>query len=394
MAIFSDMGITQMNSSPLVRLIVAVTQVIGRLLPFRNRSGLFFFFPFCHVGGAEKVHADIVSCFDQQKPWVFFTKRPDNEKFRPLFQGGRTFNLWLFCKYGYPFSIGIMAGLINRHTDAVVFGSNSLFYYLLLPYLRSDICKVDLLHAFGGGAETFSRPVANLLDARVVINSKTVDDFRTDYTNNGIDLKLLERIRVIENCVPIPPAIPQKATAGELKIIYVGRDSTEKRVHLVGKIAAQAKDRGIQASFTIVGNIQASSAGNGCTLTGEILDQAEMNRLYNEADLLLVTSSREGFPLVIMEAMAHAVVPVSTAVGGIPLHIAHGENGWLIDNLGDEQQIVDSFLSIIALVAADRRLLEKISKNAYEYAAARFSPALFCQSYHRLLLKDGDRGHA
>jgi len=371
-------------------------RLMGGLLPGHNKSGLFFFFPFCHIGGAEKVHSDIVNCFADKQPWVFFTKWSSRSPLlRSAFnQAARTFNWTLRLKYTYPLSAGIMAGFINRHPDAVVFGCNTLFFYKILPWLAPHVRKVDLLHAFGGGAEKFSLPTVNLLNARVVINRQTINDYETQYTNNGIDQKLLERIQVIENCVDIPPSIPKKTVARELKIIYVGRDSVEKRVHLIGKIAALVKERGIPASFTLVGDIQPSSAEGGCRLTGEILDHNEMNRLYGEADLLLLTSSREGFPLVIMEAMAHGVVPVSTAVGGISRHIQHGKNGWLVDNLDNEQFIVENFCSILAWVAADRQLLEKISRTAYEYAAANFSPALFCRSYRQLLLIDGEDENA
>ncbi len=368
----------------------------GGLIPRRNKSELFFFFPFCHIGGAEKVHSHIVNCFADKQPWVFFTKWSSRP---PLLHGAfdraaRTFDWTLRLKYTYPLSAGIMAGFINRHPNAVVFGCNTLFFYKLLPWLAPHVRKVDLLHAFGGGAEEFSLPTVNLLDTRIVINRQTVDDYATQYTNNGIDLKQLERVQVIENCVEIPPSLPQKTVKRELKIIYVGRDSVEKRVHLVCKIAALAKERGIPAQFTLVGNIQPSSVQKECTLTGEILDQLEMNQLYREADLLLITSSREGFPLVIMEAMAHGVAPISTAVGGISQHIQHGKNGWLVDSSNEEHLIVESFCSIIALVAANRPLLDKISKTAYEYASANFSPSLFCQSYRQLLQFDGGRKNA
>ncbi len=399
MPLLDDMLITKLSRTPFIRLLIRLAMPLGWLLPLCNRSSLFFFFPFLHVGGAERVHAALTNCVADQRPWVFFTKRSDNQRFRPLFPArARLFNTWFLLKHGYPFSIGIMAGLINRHTRPVVFGSNSLFYYLLLPHLRQGVKRIDLLHAFGGGAEEFSLPAVPELDARVVITSRTREDLATQYRHRGIDPRLLERVVLIPNGVEVPPSPPRRNRQGKLAILYVGRASEEKRVHLVGSIAAACSERGLTVTLTLVGDIAPETLGEGaarsCVFNGEIHDREEMNRLYATADLLLLTSSREGFPLVIMEAMAHGVVPVSTAVGGIPEHLRHGENGWLIGNHDDEELIVESACSLIAQACSDRQRLEAMSQAAYEYAVAHFSSARFCEEYRRILAPDGYDGHA
>ncbi|MDD2337894.1 MAG: glycosyltransferase, partial [Geobacteraceae bacterium] len=111
-----DMRITAMNTWVMVRFLVAIGKGIGTLFPVRNQSSLFFFFPFLHVGGAEKVHTEIVSCVAEYKPWVFFTKRSSNNSFRKLFPPQeQLYNFWVLLKYGYPLSVGVMAGVINRH---------------------------------------------------------------------------------------------------------------------------------------------------------------------------------------------------------------------------------------------------------------------------------------
>jgi len=51
--------------------------------------------------------------------------------------------------------------------------------------------------------------------------------------------------------------------------------------------------------------------------------------LYNAADALLLTSEREGAPMVVLEALASGTPVVATAVGGVPDLIRNGENGFL-----------------------------------------------------------------
>jgi len=55
----------------------------------------------------------------------------------------------------------------------------------------------------------------------------------------------------------------------------------------------------------------------------------ELPDLYNAADALLLTSEREGAPMVVLEALASGTPVVATAVGGVPDLIRNGENGFL-----------------------------------------------------------------
>lgn len=396
---YSDDTVCRISRTRLIRLLTRAAMPLGWLLPFRNRSSLFFFFPFLHLGGAERVHAALTGCVADRHPWVFFTKRSHNQRFRRLFPAqARLLNIWFLLTYGYPFSVGVMAGLINRHKNPVLLGSNSLFYYLLLPHLRQGVRRLDLLHAFGGGAEEFSLPALPELDARVVITSRTREDLAHQYRHRGIDPGLLERVILIQNSVAIPPALPRRNREGKLGILYVGRSSEEKRVHLVGRIATLCAERGLAVMVTLVGDIAPEAMGEGaarsCVLAGEIHDREHLEELYATADMLLLTSSREGFPLVIMEAMAHGVVPLATAVGGIPEHLRHGENGWLMENHDDEQLIVESACSLIAQACSDGQLLERMSRAAYEYAVSHFSSARFCEAYQRILTPHGCKQHA
>ena len=124
---------------------------------------------------------------------------------------------------------------------------------------------------------------------------------------------------------------------------------------------------------------------------GEISDSRELARIYAEADVLVLTSSREGFPLVIMEAMAHGVVPVCTDVGGIPSHVKHCVNGLLLQN-GSEQQVVEQLVSAITRLAEDRRELSELSRAAFAHARQHFSGADFCAAYREILLGQKNQG--
>lgn len=372
----------------LIRLIAGFGVLLGRALPFRNHSGLFFFFPFYHTGGAEQVHADLVTCFAAQRPWVFFAKRSHDRRFLKQFTGAaRCFDLGLLLKYSYPFSVGLLAGFIGRHPQARVFGCNSLWYYLLLPHLPPHVWCGDLLHGLGGGAEQFALPVVERLNRRVVISAGVRDNLLAFYRANSVPTGLDERLTVIANRVSLPALCPAKKTEGPLELLYVGRGSEEKRIHLIGRVARWCAAAGLAVRFTLVGDLADWLDPDDrpyCRLTGRIDDRDSLDGYYRQAHLLVITSCREGFPLTVMEGMAHGCVPLCTAVGGIPEQVRHLENGWLLP-AEDEDAVAAALMSALQQLDADRQLLARLSSAAYHHARANFDGERFCEQYRQVL---------
>lgn len=366
-------------------LLVLFGKGLSRLLPLHNPSKTFLFFPFYHVGGAERVHADIATCFAAEKPWLIFTRRSSNRGYFNLFpEMSKKFILWPLG-YLFPISLGLAAGLINRHHGAFVFGANSPFYYRLIPYLAHHVRKSDLTHAFDG-LEELSLTTAPLLDARVVISKQTSLDLERQYRDNGLDPELVKRIILVPNKVKVPLVPPEKVNNGSLRVLFVGRGTHEKRAHLIGRIASTCQRNGVNAVFTLVGDMGDTIAAedrHACTLTGMITDPVELNNLYGDAHILLLVSSREGFPLVIMEAMAQGVVPITTNVGGIGDHIRNGWNGLLI-NESDEDSIVSAACRGIKSLC-DRSRRESLAQTAHRYALEQFNNPDFCQNYYTIL---------
>jgi glycosyltransferase involved in cell wall biosynthesis len=60
----------------------------------------------------------------------------------------------------------------------------------------------------------------------------------------------------------------------------------------------------------------------------EILSfQADMTSFYDKIDALVLPSLNEAFGLVVLEAMAHGVLPIVSSTAGVAELIRHGENG-------------------------------------------------------------------
>jgi len=366
---------------------------IGRIIPSINPSGIFFIFLFYHIGGAEKVHADIVNCIKtEKKPLIIFTNHSNNKSLKYLFErNGHVLDLspLLFLKITRYLMAGILISQINKCPRAVTFSSNNLLYYEILKYLKPNVLKIDLTHIFEGGIEYQSLSYINKIDYRVVINDKTKSDICCLYKYHGFDKELINKIVVIENKVDIPKTIPQKKHSNILKFVYVGRWSEEKRVYLILESAKLCFEKKIPADFTIIGDIPTSIKNQYrkyCFFTGEIKSFDTMKKYYKKADFILITSMREGFPLVVMETMAYGVIPISTNVGNIPFHIKSWQNGIIIEDK-TESDIVKKILEIIDKVNKKRSLINKISQNARRYAVKHFHSKFFCYKYNQLMQK-------
>jgi glycosyltransferase involved in cell wall biosynthesis len=219
-----------------------------------------------------------------------------------------------------------------------------------------------------------------------VINQKTQSDFEKLYEMYGIDQSFTKRIICIPNFTEAR-SMPAKDYNRPLKMLYAGRGGEEKRVHLLAKLASEFKRQVPAAEFHFAGDVKHAVPAKylkDCILHGNITDPAEMEKIYAGAHVLLIASSREGFPMVIMEGMMQGVVPVSTDVGGIAEHVHHGENGLLVKATG-ETEILKEMKDHLLNLDRSRTGLQKLSNAAHAYALRTFSRDHFFNAYFKLL---------
>lgn len=97
---------------------------------------------------------------------------------------------------------------------------------------------------------------------------------------------------------------------------------------------------------------------------GGVLTSDEVLPKLVEYNLLLLTSYREGYPGIIIEAMSVGMPCVSTRVGGIPEIVKDGRNGLLVD-AGNRREIRESILSITEdkYIAMSGRALEEFNSH-------------------------------
>jgi glycosyltransferase involved in cell wall biosynthesis len=116
---------------------------------------------------------------------------------------------------------------------------------------------------------------------------------------------------------------------------------------------------------------------------GAIHEKKQINAFYESSDILLLTSEREGFPLVVMEAMSFGIVPIVTNVGGLNEEIINCENGFIVDF--DEQNTSLRFAEIVKKMTLNNAEFYRISLNSFNHARNNFAKDKLSIKYQDIL---------
>jgi glycosyltransferase involved in cell wall biosynthesis len=169
-----------------------------------------------------------------------------------------------------------------------------------------------------------------------------------------------ERTVVIPNAVDVTRAPRASLERREPRIIAVGRLKAPKDfLTLVRAVSALPEG---SSEALIVGEgpdrprleeeIRSLGLGERVRLLGERHDVPE---LLADADVFVLSSSSEGLPVSVLEAMAAGLPVVASRVGGVAELVVDGETGILV-RPGDASALAAALSSLIADPAERRRL--------------------------------------
>jgi len=189
-----------------------------------------------------------------------------------------------------------------------------------------------------GATRTLSRLTWRLDDAEIAVSEAVRD---------GLPGSLGRRCEVILHGIdvdaPIDPGARARRRAelqvatDELLIVTVANLRSEKGYDVLLPAAAELLEADLPVRFAAVGHGPAEGEvralheelglGDRFHLLGLRTDVAE---ILAAADIFVLASHTEGFPVAVMEAFAAGLPVIATSVGHLPLVIRNGENGLLV----------------------------------------------------------------
>lgn len=273
--------------------------------------------------------------------------------------------------------------------------------------IRPDIVHLNLPHTYASQF-TLGAVVARVAGARAVVTTEhltmlapmrlrgwlkvlltaAVDRVITLSRSNVRDLTgshrlSPDRIRIVANGVPDPGVIDdgRLARAREIlggggdapRVVHVGALTRRKGHHDLLTALGRLRDRAWHATFVGEGEEEAAlrrqvadlDLGGRITFAGH---QADVPALLAASDLVVLPSSREGAPLVLLEAMAVARPAVTTDIYGVP-ELYEGSDAGLLVPAGDPERLAGAVGAL--LDDPERRC--RMGRAAREHYLARFT---------------------
>ncbi len=204
------------------------------------------------------------------------------------------------------------------------------------------------------------------------------------------------RDTVIHNGVDSPddrPPRPEAFVAGRAHFVAVGRLDTVKALHVVIDAMSRA-DLAARAVLHIVGEgperadlearVTALGLGQAVTFHGFRRDALAF---IAHADALVLSSSHEGIPYVLLEALAFGRPAVCTRVGGIPEVVRDGIEGLLVPPADPA-----ALAAALGRLLDDPVLVADLASAGRVRIASEFSAPMMASRYAALYREVLDRG--
>ena len=169
-------------------------------------------------------------------------------------------------------------------------------------------------------------------------------------------------IRVIRNGVELDRLQPAETRYSSPTIVYLGRLKRYKRVDLILQALARLRQRGIEMNMIVAGRGDARPALESTARDlgiGELVRFAGFVSEEDKAELLsrswchVITSPKEGWGIVSMEASASGTPTIASDSPGLRETVRHGETGHLVPH-GDVDALAAALGQFTRLENCDR----------------------------------------
>jgi glycosyltransferase involved in cell wall biosynthesis len=270
-----------------------------------------------------------------------------------------------------PGSMGLNALMLARLDHIPLISS----YHTSLPeYLRVRV--QDLVKKFKLPTEHTGARSENLMwdYMQWYYNQTRLVLAPSEHTKATLEEKLHTPIGIFSRGIETEKFHPRyRQEHDRVKVIYVGRVSTEKNLDVIAEIFRDKKD----AQLIVVGDgpyrAEMKEICPGAVFAG-FLQGEELSQAYASADIFVFPSTTDTFGNVVLEAMSSGLPVIVTDKMGPKEMVTEGENGFIARD--DED-----FRRKLNLLIQDKALRKKMGAQAREYALTRSWDAVFSRLF-------------
>lgn len=268
----------------------------------------------------------------------------------------------------------VLIDAIDSCDSDIIISTRDYTNKYLGEYRNNNVIAIGWEHNHPHGDKVIMKRLRNsckYLDKLVVVSRELKHIYSEDFKNNDIKCQ----VEYIPNFLE---KIPKKINKLDNKnIISVGRLEPEKGFLDLVSVFKLIELKDGEVYLNLVGdgsqkdkifkNIVDNNISRKVKMPG-YLDFEELNKLYEETSLYLMTSYTESFGLVLIEAMSHGipVIAFSCAEGAKEL-INNGVNGYLINNR-NEHEMADRAVKLLNNPDKLKELGENARTTALKYS--------------------------
>ena len=229
-----------------------------------------------------------------------------------------------------------------------------------------------------------------LADRILAPSARTAQELERDYGVSGVE--------VLPNVTGGVAAVGEEEGTATLQVtqaadlLFVGRLRIRKGVEVLLHAIAMLAEREVWPRLRIVGegehrlSLERLAGRLGLAEQVEFAGKRDASAVRAEllrSRALVVPSTYEGMPLVVLEAMSVGLPVVATSVSGIPEVVLDGETGWLVSP-EDPAELAAALLQLLVNPAEGVRRGE----NGRRRVEQEFHPGRACELWEKILLEE------
>ena len=112
-------------------------------------------------------------------------------------------------------------------------------------------------------------------------------------------------------------------------------------------------------------------------------------------DAFLYTSTFDGLPNVILEALGRGLPVIAPDVGGISEAVVQGETGFLVPGLTDDDALVQAYVAAVRELYEDKEHTAQVAMGGHRLVAERHNQFVFSRRVREIFgIADRAEGHA
>lgn len=369
-----------------------------------ENKNLLFVIPWMVYGGADKFNLDLIHGLTR-KGWkitIVTTVKCDHNwiaEFTKI-----TPDVFILNNYCHDsFQGEVISYLIKSRKIDLVFTSNSEVGYFLVPFLKNKFPSlpiVDYLHSIpldwrNGGYPRISVSLTNSFDKHIVsslqlkswMEDKSIPSEKLEVSYINVDsTKVRANSRLKES-------LRKKHQINDTTcvIIFVARLSKEKQPAVLLQTAKVLNSLDFDFRLLIIGDgpekggmleyVEANNLQKNVEFLG-YLDNNEVIKYYNVADVFFLPSEYEGISLALYESMAMGCVPVISDVGG-QKELVTSDCGFLVPRTNVSTESLQ-YVNIITDLIKDPARRELLSKNCRKRIETSFDLSFMHDNMERI----------